>query len=183
MIALEIVAIIFSLASVILATEKSIITWTTGIIGCAAYSIIFYKENLMANFLLQFIFIFQSILGYKAWQLKQKKTTFISRIVEVYFFILLFVGTYYMMLKTEGVFPFLDSLATVLSISAMYYMARKKTFSWILWMIADLVYAIIFSISNLTLSFLLYIVFFVLAYRGYKIWKLEERKQTNNYVI
>jgi nicotinamide mononucleotide transporter len=179
---IEIIAIIFSLASVILATRKSIITWATGIVGCAAYSIIFYQENLIANFFLQFIFIFQGLHGYIMWKRKKERRSMLVKRLEILSLAILFPAILLTMFIIDNPLPILDSIATTLSISAMYYMARKKSFSWILWMISDVFYIIIFAYTGLTLSFLLYTVFFVLAFKGYKEWKSTECVRTKIYI-
>lgn len=176
MVAIEIIAIIFSLVSVVLAAEKSIITWTTGIVGCAAYAIIFYQQDLIANFFLQFIFIFQGMIGYNMWKKRKRKRTKLVKNLEVVAFVFLFPAILLAMLNTNNPLPVLDSIATTLSIAGMYYMARKKAYSWLIWMVSDVFYIIIFTYTGLTLSFLLYIAFFVLAFRGYKTWEAAEKR-------
>ena len=65
----------------------------------------------------------------------------------------------------------LDSLTTGLSIIAMFLMARKKLESWILWIIADILYIPLFIHNKMYLSSVTYFIFLILAINGFITWK------------
>jgi len=173
---IEALAVLFSISSVLLAIKKSIQTWTIGILGIIGYMIIFWNEKLYADFFLQFIFIAQSIWGYYLWK-KNDHTTFkiiepskLIAIVLTIFVTLSYVSKTY----TDNSLPVLDALSTTLSILAIYLMSIHVRFSWIIWMIANLVYVLIFIKKDLILSASLYFAFFFLAWNGYLNWKNEK---------
>jgi nicotinamide mononucleotide transporter len=172
----EIVAVIFSIISVVLASRKNIHTWTTGIVGIVSYMFIFWSEKLYADFALQFVFILQSAWGYSAWKkskeidLRTVHPVDLAAITLSLFVALIFIFRCY----TDNPFPVLDSLASTLSILAVWLMSQKMLFAWRVWMAANIVYVILFFQTGLLLSCSLYVVFFFLAWKGYNSWKNEK---------
>lgn len=174
----ETIAVSFSLLSVILLMKKSIHNWIIGIFGCFAYAVIFLNEKLYAEFFLQGIFILVSIRGYMEWK-KNKAEIFIDDDILVDFifnisiFSLFIASSIMFTLYTSNPLPIMDSLASTLSIGAMYLMLKKNRNCWLYWIAANIVYIYIFLSQDLLLSASLYIVFTYLAARGYKQWKTE----------
>ena len=80
---------------------------------------------------------------------------------------------------TDNPLPLIDSLATVLSLAATYLLIINKTENWLLWIIADVLYIIMFFYQELFLSGALYLVFFVLAIIGFRRWKSTELTVTS----
>jgi nicotinamide mononucleotide transporter len=171
---IETVAVLFSIISVVLASRKSIHTWVTGIVGILGYMVIFWNSKLYADFGLQIVFILQSIWGYLTWR-KEKSNIAIHPVDLAAIVLSLFVSLVFIFGKyTDNPHPVLDSLASTLSILAVYLMAQRIPFAWKVWMAADIVYVVLFFKAGLFLSCALYIVFFFLARNGYKSWSNEE---------
>ena len=64
---------------------------------------------------------------------------------RVFYFIIIVISTaiLYLILKnTNDPLPFLDALTTTTSYVATFYMVTKKTDTWILWFINDILYVI-----------------------------------------
>jgi nicotinamide mononucleotide transporter len=67
----------------------------------------------------------------------------------------------------------LDTVTTTLSIAGMFLLIHKNLEAWYLWIVADILYVILFLQDELYLSSLVYFVFAILAYFGYKNWKKQ----------
>lgn len=169
---IEIIAVIFSLLSVIYTVKKNIWSWVIGIVGIVFYGIVFYQTKTYSNLFLQFLFIFQSLYGIWDWKynIDDKGDIKISRLTDNFPTILWVIFIYYILNAFVGSTD-CDSITTSLSIVAMYLMAKRKIENWIVWGIADIVYVYMFFTQGLYLSSLLYLVFFILCIVGYKKWQ------------
>lgn len=177
---IESIAVIFSLLSVFLTVKNNIWCWPTGIIGIFFYSIIFYQNNLWVNMYLQFLFIIQSTIGWILWkksiedkiQIKWLKNDIklifsLSTIVISIIFL-----TFFESHKDSS--PYIDSITSALSISAMLLLSIKKIDNWIYWILADIIYIYLFYAQGLYLSSALYSIFLLLAVFGLINWILIE---------
>jgi nicotinamide mononucleotide transporter len=72
--------------------------------------------------------------------------------------------------------PFVDAIATTLSLTANIWLARKIIENWLLWIIADIVLVLLFLSKNLYLSAGTYTIFLFLAVFGYLQWKKDLAK-------
>lgn len=176
MIIIEFLAVLFSVISVVYATKKSILTWIYGLLGIAFYELIFWNQHLWAAWGLQIIFAIQCIIGIVFWKSDDKinrlskfkinRGLFLLACVILTEFLYRFLSNY-----TNNPMPFLDALATSLSIGAATLMIMKKKETWIYWIIADIVYIILFASQHLWLSSSLYFVLTLISINGYNKWK------------
>jgi len=186
----EITAVVFSLLSVILTIKNNIWCWPVGIIGIIFYMILFYQHNIFGththtqhththththNMLLQTLFIVQSIFGWYNWNKPSKypiKWLSGGSKESVLGITGLLIVLFSIIIKNKGGHsPYLDGTTTALSVVAMLLMAYRKIESWILWIIADIIFIIFFYINELYLSSGIYSVFLILAILGLFEWK------------
>jgi nicotinamide mononucleotide transporter len=178
---IEAIAVIFSLVSVWLTTKRNIWCWPIGIVGIVLYLYLFLEKGEYCNTFLQFFFIVQSIMGWLNWnkddldtitlwneKLSAKKYTHLLFEILVTSFVYGFLSSLF-----GGNLTTLDSLTTGLSIIAMFLMARKKLESWILWIIADMLYIPLFIHNKMYLSSVTYFIFLILAINGFITWKKQ----------
>lgn len=71
--------------------------------------------------------------------------------------------------------PFLDALTTALSLVAQVLLTRKVVENWIFWIVADAIYVPLYLSRNLTLTAVLYALFFVMAIAGFLEWRRKHR--------
>jgi len=183
---LEIIAAISLLCSVVFFTKRKVIGWPIGLIGVGLYSIIFFQQQLYADFILQFIFIVQSLYGWWNWSNHKKdndkllvetdiETLSISSML-LYFSSILFIWlTSYFILSnyTDAALPMLDSIIATVSLIANWLMMKRKIESWYLWIIADILLIIMFLYTGLYVSSGLYVLFLINAIYGWWSWKKE----------
>jgi nicotinamide mononucleotide transporter len=179
---IETIAVIFSLASVWLTTKRNIWCWPIGIIGIMFYFILFLQSKEYCNMLLQLTFLTQSIIGWMNWNKDDefKEVTLYNSSLSSgrYAYILFEISQisfiyYFISLVSNGQLLVLDSITTGLSIMAMALLSMKKLESWILWIIADLLYIPFFIQSEHYLSAITYSIFLGLAVKGFIDWKKE----------
>jgi nicotinamide mononucleotide transporter len=72
---------------------------------------------------------------------------------------------------TNASLPFLDSFLTSVSLVAQWMIARKKIENWLLWIFADVIYIPLYIYKELPLTAFLYLVFLVMAIKGFIDWK------------
>ena len=171
---IEIIAVLFTLSSVILTVKGNLLCWPTGIIGVSFYSIIFYNHNLLGDLALQGVFLVQSILGWVNWR-KPKEELPISWLAKkqrgylINASVVLYMITFCLTSKYGGTMPFLDSAVMTISIMATFLLVKKKIEAWILWIINDILLIVLFSMNGLDISSYVYGVFLILASIG--LWK------------
>ena len=178
---IEIIAVVFSLVSVILTTKNKIWCWPIGIIGSIFYGILFYQNQIWGNMIIQSFFIIQSVFGWINWSKPQKyPISWISKHNRVP--ILCLIGTsvvvlYCFLISTGDKMPALDSITTSLSLVAMILMAYRKIDSWLCWIIADFIFVWLFLSSQLYLSSFIYFIFLVNAFFGLVNWNKSRIKR------
>lgn len=172
------------LISAILLANRKIIGWPIGIISSILYSTVFFDIRLYADFGLQFIFIAQSIYGWWNWKihkeindkkLKETKIDILSnkrRVIYGISSIIIWIGTYLLLSRyTDANMPLLDSLVATLSIFANWLLIIRKMDSWIVWIVADILFIILFLYTGLYITSILYFIFLINAIYGFITWK------------
>lgn len=175
---IEIIAVLFSLICIWLAVKKHVLNWPIGIIAVLAYMMLFYREKLYADMVLQIIFMIQGFYGWYNWVQKKEQqeisiTTlstkerirYISSIL-----ILSIIWSYVLIRFTNASSPIVDSFVSTISLVANWLMAKKKIENWILWVFADAIYIMLFWYKELYLSSFVYFIFLFLAIKGYLEW-------------
>lgn len=179
MIWIEPIAVLFSLACIWLAVKKHPLNWPVGLIGVSAYMILFWQVKLYADMLLQLVFIAQGLYGWYNWRRKKNedeeiRVSYLNNRQRLLYGVLVIVlaSAWSLMLAnyTDASTPYVDAFVASLSLIANWLMARKKTDNWILWILADVVYVALFWYKELYLSSGIYLVFLVLAGKGFIDW-------------
>ena len=67
-------------------------------------------------------------------------------------------------------FPFLDATLTGLSILGTWLATRRKIENWIVWIVVDIAYVGMYATKELWGTAALYLVFIILALKGYLDW-------------
>ena len=187
---IEVIAVLFSLICIILAVKKHVLNWPVGIIGVSAYLILFYRERLYADMMLQIVFIIQGIYGWYNWQHNNQEQHDLqvgylsNRQRFFYLFIIAAFSTgWFLLLKyySNASLPLVDSLAATISLVANWMMARKYIENWILWITVDLIYIALFWYKSLYLSSGIYVVFLFLALKGWTDWNKKRNIQEASF--
>ncbi|MGS2762402.1 nicotinamide riboside transporter PnuC [Sinomicrobium sp. M5D2P9] len=187
LIALEVIAMIFGLLSVLYSKRENILVYPTGIISTAIYVYILWVYGLLGDMLINGYYFSMSIYGWYFWTRKVDATHFIpvtrTTSKEKQWSVILFVltigfvfGVYKAFDRWDSWTAYADTLTTAIFFVGMWLMARKKLENWIYWIIGDLISVPLYMYKGLVFTSLQYAVFTVIAIFGYLAWKKNLNK-------
>jgi len=186
--ALEITAVLFNIAYVILAARKSIWCWPMGIIGSGLSIILFYNSGLIAESILFTYYVVMGVYGWVQWN-NNSKTDEEMPVVQksfnfhVVLLIMGYMGTgfLFILLKsyTAAEMPLLDSFTTVFSFIATWMVAQRLLENWIYWIAIDALTVYLYLSRDLEIYAALSLVYTFMAIYGYGVWRTQFQKQTS----
>ncbi len=182
LIALELVAVVFGVISVLFARKNNILVYPTGLVSTILYVYILFEFQLYGDLIINFYYTIMSFLGWYLWsKTKDGEDEFpISTInrKEILVSTLIFTITltfvalvYHFFDKFTDWTAYVDALTTGLFFVGMWLMAKRKIENWILWIIADAISIPLYFYKGLTFSSFQFILFTIIAILGYKEWK------------
>lgn len=180
---IEWIATVSGFLCVWLAAKQHIWNWPISMVSVICYIWIFYENKLYGDTILQFYFLGTAIYGWYYWQKNEAsddKPIRSLRPIEVGIAAgtIIIVGLlfgYLLSKNTDTDVPYIDGLCTAMSLTAQFLMTRKILQNWIFWVIVDLLYIPLYFHKNLALTALLYLLFAIIAFKGYCDWKKEYR--------
>ena len=179
LIVLQWMATIFGLLQGLLILLKRKENWTFLLAQSVAYLVWALGSNLYADVVEQSIYILLSILGFSIWyqnfrgkffnveihQIKWKDLIIISVTLVV-----LSIGFYIWLVKTNDPYPELDAITTAIGFVATFLMARKVVECWVLWFISDILGCIIYFDMHATGLVILNFVWIFMAVGSFITW-------------
>ncbi|PWJ56589.1 nicotinamide mononucleotide transporter [Dyadobacter jejuensis] len=181
---LEILGFITGAICVYLNTRQNVLGWFFGIINAVLYAVVFWQVQLYADMGLQGYYFFTSIYGWYMWRFGGKSHDGISvsttppGLYGVFlgiFVVVTLLWGYLLGTYTNASLSYVDSALTIASLIAQWMMARKYLENWLIWIVADACYMVMYWHKDLHLTALLYLVFLVLALMGYVSWRKDYR--------
>lgn len=191
---IELLGAILGIAYIFFSIKQSILTWPIGLATSALYVVVFFVSKLYADMGLQMYYVAISIYGWYEW-LRGSQTTHsdpvevchISRklasILSVVSLLLFLLIWYILKEFTDSPVPIADALATALSIVATWMLARKVLEHWLVWIFVDAFSAGLFAYKQLYPTVILFVVYTVMAYIGYREWKRDLRSKETTATI
>lgn len=176
---IESIAVLFTLITIILTVKENKYCWAFSIIGVTFYAIFFYQEQIWGNLLLQSVFLIQSVLGWYNWDKPSRyKIRWMSNKRWLLFIIppILFYLIYTLTTYLGGTNVVIDSITTTLSLMGTMLLVYKKIESWVFWILADIMFIVLFFMGGFYLSAVIYFVFLFLAIKGLKEWSKSLKK-------
>ncbi len=175
----EIFGTLSGIAGVWLTIKKNIWCFPAGLVNVGLYGILFFREKLYADAILQVFYVLLLAYGWVQWKKSTIQNDFqitaISWKVGISLVVICLVSTLaigtVLMKATDASLPYLDSFLTSMSLIAQWMVAKKKIENWIVWIVADIIYSGMYIFKNLHITAALYFVFILLALKGYNEWK------------
>ncbi|QOW10271.1 nicotinamide mononucleotide transporter [Kaistella flava (ex Peng et al. 2021)] len=203
-IALEVIATIFGVLSVLFSIKKNIWVYPTGIISTALYVYILFNFGLLGDMMINFYYTVMSVYGWVLWSRSSKdhihvevswatkKEWFFSGIlffislilVTIVYYYKPFIDNHFSMDKVNlGLYHldwanWLDIFTTAIFLVGMWLMAKRKIENWIFWIVGDLICIPMMIYKGLGITSIQYLVFTAMAIIGYFEWKKDH--QTNH---
>ncbi|PKI16329.1 nicotinamide riboside transporter PnuC [Colwellia sp. 12G3] len=180
---LELIAMMLSLAYVILAAKGSLWCWPAAFISTALYTFIFYDVLLLMDSALNAYYLLMAVYGYWQWSKAIDKSnkgsselTVVSWQLNWHIKVclglaLLALGLGYLMDNfTPAHFPYLDTFTTVYAIFATFLVTKKVLENWLYWIVIDLVSIYLYIEKGLIPTTVLFVIFVIVACYGYVKW-------------
>ncbi len=181
---IELLGAILGIAYIFFSIRQSILTWPVGLLTSILYVWVFFVSKLYADMGLQMYYVAISIYGWYEWlfgsSTNHAEPIKVSRIsmkmgliLSVTSLFLFFLIWFILKNFTDSPVPMADSLATSLSIVATWMLARKILEHWLVWIFVDAFSVGLFWYKDLMPTVILFVVYTVMAYIGYREWKQE----------
>ena len=173
---IETLGALLSVVGIWLNTQGNRWGWLVGVGGTLCYIWVFGIGELHGNFLLNIYFLLSSVYGFFAWKPASSVPRPFRRLGLSKFggvlVLALAVGLgLAQLLHSKGTTAQqLDTLTTTLSVIAQILLVGKITESWLLWLVADVVYVYMYWAEGWYASLVLYAVLCLLALRGFWYW-------------
>jgi nicotinamide mononucleotide transporter len=180
MTALELVAVVVTVAAVYLTARQIIWCWPLAMVSVTLYAVVFYQARLYADMGLQGVYFALAVYGWWAWLHGGEdhgtlRVSLASWPRRVALSALGAVSGFLLGLAlhrwTDASLPFMDSTLTSFSIIAQWMQTRKLLEAWLLWLAVDVFYVGMFVFKGLFLTAGLYAVFLYLALLGFAAWR------------
>jgi nicotinamide mononucleotide transporter len=179
---LEIVAVACGLLNIYLTVRQNLWSFFFGAVMVSLYLYIFFHAKLYSDAGLQIFFLGMQFYGWYQWTrgpvAHARSLSAVQRlggrgwawtsggtVAST-----AALGTV-MHRYTDAALPYPDAFTTTLSVIAQFLLSKKYLDNWTLWIIADIVYIVVYAIKALYWTSGLYVVFLVLCVKGYRDWK------------
>ncbi|MBL0938606.1 MAG: nicotinamide mononucleotide transporter [Gemmatimonadaceae bacterium] len=184
----EMLGFVTGVLNVWLVTRQSLWSWPIGIINAAVYAFVFASAGLYSDTGLQIVYFGLSIYGWWHWWRGQPSgaaeraplpvtpvpRALWPRLIGVTMLTWIVLATITIQIPT-AVLPWFDAALVSSSLVAQWMMTRKLRECWLVWIVIDLSYVVLFLIRDLRLTAVLYFLFFALAVRGHIAWTRSMR--------
>ena len=180
---IEWIGLITGILYVVLAAKQKPSCWIFGIISCACIAWkSFMDYKLIADDILQVFYIVIGFIGLKEWikggvDNKHKPiitSALIKHLIAIVVCLLLAIPISWLLIEYAGAkYGYLDTALTLLSVYATILLVKKDLHNWIFWIIIDIVYVGLYWKSGGLLFAVLYFIYAIIAYWGFRKWKME----------
>ena len=175
---LEILSTLFGLVQGVLVMLNKRSNWIFYSLQMLFLVLFSISVHLWGDVVIDSIYFFIGIAGFILWK-KGSHADAIStygwwaRIIWVIFSLLAIIVVWYILRKTDNPLPLLDSITSVTSVVATWFMFRHKLEAWVVWFINDLFYiAEYFLLPDKAVYLIcLYIIWTILAVVSFFNWR------------
>lgn len=176
---LEIAAVLTSVIGIWLTTRRKLSSWPVILVSCVLYALVFRREKLYSDMLLQFVYIAFAIYGWWHWWrgVKEEGIVKVERLSGLALALGLGVGAagsfllgFLMARYTDAALPHIDAALTSFSLVAQWWSTRKHIANWWLWIVVDALEIGVFLYKRLYLTSVLFAFLIFLAVLGLRAW-------------
>lgn len=185
---IEFFGVITGLLGLYLATREKTLNWPINLLSILCFFAIFYQVNLYAEMIFQVYFFSVGIYGWATWHQENKNNessmTYLSMIARVKLIIFVIIATLLLafamtklpewlphLFPTADPYPITDAFISIASITAMTLLAKKKIENWLLWIIVNLISAILYAKQHILFASFEYLIFLAMVIFGFFSWK------------
>lgn len=184
---LELVAVLFAIAYLLLAIRQNIWCWLCAGISTAIYMWLFVVAKLYMESVLNGYYFAMAIYGWIVWSSgrndgHERPISVWTLQTHAYAMIAILctsaLNGFLLTRYTDAAFPYLDSLTTWSAIWATFLVARKVLENWWYWFMINSASVLIFWLRDLQLTSLLFVVYLIMIPFGIISWTRSYRAQS-----
>ncbi|MEZ5528369.1 MAG: nicotinamide riboside transporter PnuC [Porticoccaceae bacterium] len=183
---LELLAVVLSLAYLLLAMRENSLCWYCAFFGTAIYIWIFGGVKLYMESLLNLYYLGMAVYGWYQWQKggqdhhglainswspNQHLAAFLGVAIAT------LISGFLLAQNTDARLPYVDSFTTWGSVLTTYMVARKVLENWLYWIVIDSVSIYLYLDRELYYTAALFAIYVVLVVIGFFSWKKLYREQ------
>ncbi len=184
---LEVWAFVLSLGMVWLNMRVNPWGWPLAIISSLMYGLLFARSQLYGEASLQLVFVVLSVWGWWQWlygrnplnqalrvQVLGRQGRLIGMLV-----VLLSWPALGLLLDhaTDSDVPYMDAFPSAASLLGQWLLGRKYLENWPTWLVVNVFSVVLFAYKGLWLTFILYGLFAVLSWVGWRQWRVVMSRQ------
>lgn len=183
---LEIVALVLSLAMVVFNIRVNPLGWPLAIVASLLYFLLFRQSRLYGEASLQLFFAAVSLWGWWQWlrgtqadgsALTVRRLDGRGRIAVMVALAVAWPATAWLLHSTtDSDVPWWDAFPTAGSVIGQWLLGRKYVENWPAWVVVNLASIGLFAYKGLWLTVLLYAVFVVMSFAGWRAWSALARR-------
>lgn len=176
----ESVGAILTVWCVYLATQNKIANWPVSILASIVYFYVFYQNHFFSDAYLQLVFVLFQLYGWWFWSKlnRSKQLQQISKINRISILFLAIISLllygiwlyFYKIINPTARIPEIDTLTTIISLTALYMQAKRWIENWVIWVIVDMIYVPMYIFGEQYITAFLYSFLAIMAIYGLKEW-------------
>ena len=179
---LEAAAVLLGFLGVWLTVRQDWRCWPVGLVSVLAFAVLFWQARLYGAASLQLVYAGTQLYGWWAWRHGGEGggSLAVGRAPRRLLAALLAAGLAATALLatalgrlTDAALPLTDAGTTSFSLVAQLLLTRKWIENWLLWIVVDAVYVVMYLTQALHLTAALYVAFLVLAVLGWRSWSKD----------
>ncbi|MBL6691539.1 MAG: nicotinamide mononucleotide transporter [Pseudomonadales bacterium] len=183
---LELCAVVLAVIYLILAVRQNIACWYAAFVSTALFLYIFWQVNLYMESALQVFYLAMAVYGWYQWQhgANEGKQLAIRtwpvhyHLIAISFVLLATLASGTLLAHTDQRLGYVDSFTTWGAVITTYMVARKVLENWVYWLVIDSVSIYLYLDRELYFTAILFIVYIVIIFFGFRAWWLDYRCQT-----
>jgi nicotinamide mononucleotide transporter len=181
---LELAAVIFAIAYLVLAVQQNILCWPAALVSVALSLVLFLGARLYMESALQVFYFAMAIYGWYQWRRGGKEGEGVAvhwwswqcHLAAIVTIIVLTAAFGWAWSLTNAALPVVDSFTTVSAVITTYMVARKVIENWIYWFVIDSVSVWLYLERDLLLYAGLFVIYLVLIVIGFRAWLADWRQ-------
>lgn len=176
----QIAGVALAVATMTLDTRENVLARPFSLLGTAVSLLVYYPAGLYAKCLQSTVNMYLDVYGWYQWlhrrrqnkplQISKVKPLALVRMMVVSILATIVLGSLLHHYSSADL-PYWDSLHTVLALVAHWLLVRKKLECWLVWIVADVLYAIVVYYKGLYFFSGLYVFYTLMAINGYRTWR------------
>ena len=176
---LEIAAVFFAVAYLLLVIRENVLCWPAALIGVLLSLVVFYDARLYMESALQIFYAGMAVYGWYEWRHGGRRGQGVAISVWSWRYHALAIGATVVLTAvagtllrayTDAAYPYLDSFTTIGALITTYMVARKVLENWVYWFVIDALLVYLYGARGLFLFAALFVGYLVLVVIGFRAW-------------